>query len=584
MKKIYTLFLLSIALLGMAQGPVIEGTYLPVRGTAVKEIWNKIAGQVSVPYYGQDTVWDYSSQSTYFTDTFLIQTIDPDSTLSRYHQYFPAATHASYLRTPFNNISDSLFSYYLIDTAGLHMLGGFNIKQQVGNTYIGYDTTAIITPNELYVPNTAAYGMIKYDTSKYVTYGKISNFPIEVKGTKMKVLSGVGYGTLIMPNGSAFHNVLLTKIEIQTIDSAFFQGGGYTGYPPVYSHFIEYSFLRNNTFGSSSLMYFNVDSTNTTVNYGWYTLPVDFGAITGTVYDSMNQAHVVPHGQAYLYRENSNFSKNDILDISDLDVNGNYRFDSIPYGMYRVAIRPDLYDYPTALTTYYGDSTDWLTATEIVTTDSLSYGNDIHLRYHPDSIGQGHIQGSLILDQTIRTNEPIPGIDIVVLKKPAKTAMTEIKTDSTGSFDVINLYDGDYEIFVDIPGIHMTGTYEFTIAGSTSINCLEFTSGMDSIHPTCALLKVPDYGKSLVTSAIIAYPNPYEYSTSIKVNLIENGQLSLEVFNVLGEKIQVLDKGEKHSGTYTYNFSAKALNYPSGIYFIRLINGNNLTTLKVIEQ
>jgi len=40
MKKILTLSFLAFSLLSFGQGPVIEGTYLPVRGTSVKQVWD----------------------------------------------------------------------------------------------------------------------------------------------------------------------------------------------------------------------------------------------------------------------------------------------------------------------------------------------------------------------------------------------------------------------------------------------------------------------------------------------------------------------------------------------------------------
>ncbi len=594
MKKVVTSFLFAFSFLSsFAQGPVIEGTYLPVRGTAVKEVWDTVPGSLFVPYPGQDTIWDYSGLNANFTDTFVIKTFHPDSTLNQYHQYFPEATHASYLRTPFNNLSDSLYSYYIIDTVGLHMIGGFNIKVPAGNTYVGLDTTSIINPKELYVPNVATYGMTLTNVSNYITYGKYNGMPIQIRGAKTKILSGIGYGTLIMPNGSIFTNVLLTKIQVSTIDSVF-MSGSYTGlnFP---QNFIEYSFIANNTFGSSSLMYFNVNSANTMVSYSWYTLPVDFGYISGTVYDSLNETNVVTHGEAYLYRENSNFAKNDILDKSPLDSLGNFKFDSIPYGEYRIAIRPDLLYYPNVLTTYYGDSTDWLSAPSIITmNDSSSDGHKIHLQYHPDSVGQGQIQGNLDVDfsgmvqenanyQAHRSN-PIPGIDIIVQKKPGGSAMREVKTTSSGSFELNNLSDGNYDIFVDIPGLHMTGTYDFTIAGGTLVSCLNFTSGLDSIRPTCSMVGINEQ-KLIENNGILAvYPNPYSTSATIKVNLEEKSEITLEVYNVLGKRIQLLDKGSKQAGIYFYNFNAKSLNLSSGIYFIKLTAGNRNNVLKVIEQ
>lgn len=582
MKKIATILLLISSLISSAQGPVIEGTYLPVRGTAVKEVWDMTYNTMTVPAGGQNVVWDYSNEFLNAIDTFKIRTFHPDSIVNghSFSQYFPTATHASFLRTPLNNLSDSIYNYFIIDATGLHNLGGFNIRHATNNT-VGYDTTAIVNPSELMVPSIATFGMSKNDTSKYITYGIYSNLPIKVRGTKYKTMIGYGYGTLKMPNGSIFNDVLLARQNIQTVDSVFLAGTNNFITQQI-SNNIEYSFLRNNTFGSSYLMYLDVNSANTIVINGWYALPVDFGSISGTVYDSLNQANVVPNGEALLYRENSNFSKNDILDRSPLDANGHYQFDSIPYGDYRVAIRPDTLIYPTALTTYWGDSINGNSAPTIITTTN-STGNNIHLKYFPDSVGLGQIQGHLNLDNGMRDSNPIPGVDVIVRKNPGGIAMHEVKTGFYGEFSVSALSDGNYDLFVDIPGLPMAGTYEFTIAGGTLVTCLDFTSGTDSIHPICqATVSVNTTHRS--ADVLDVYPNPYSSSTTIKMNITEKSDVSLEVYNILGEKIQTLEKGQKQPGIYSYNFNAKSLNYSSGIYFVKLTVGDKLNVLKIIEQ
>ena len=601
MKKTFTLLFTSFSFycFSQQQGPVIEATYLPVRGTAISEIWDITYNTLTVPAGGQDMVWDYSGQFLNPTDTFKIETFHPNTT--PYFQYFPTATHASFLRTPLNNLSDSLYLYYIIDTAGLHNLGGFNIKTATNNT-VGYDTTSIINPSEFQIPDEVAYGMLKYDTSEYVTYGTFSNLPIKIKGTKYKEMKAYGYGKLKMPNGSSFNDVLLARENIKTVDSVLLPGSTSFVIAQV-KKYIQYSFLRNNTFGSSYLMYLYVDSTNTIVDNGWYSLPADFGSISGTVYDSLNENNVVTSGEAYLYRENSNFSKDDILDKTQLTTSGTYQFDSIPYGQYRVSIRPNLTLYPHALTTYWGDSLNGNSAPVINTADSVlggtytpdstSTGNNIHLQYHTDSVGIGQISGSLDLDYGlgiigspdlgIGIRDVIPGVDVIVRKKPGGTAMRQVKTDFSGNFSLSNLSDGNYDLFVDIPGLLMAGTYDFTIAGGTLVSCLDFSSGKDSIHPTCQMVGVYEqYKKS--TDLMDIYPNPYSSSTTIKMNITEKGDVLLEVYNVLGEKIHTLDKSQKQAGTYSYNFSAKSLNHSSGMYFVRLTVGNKTSVLKIIEQ
>ncbi|MES2284167.1 MAG: T9SS type A sorting domain-containing protein [Bacteroidota bacterium] len=585
MKKIATILFLSSSLLSFGQAPIIEATYLPVRGTSINEVWDVTSTNITVPDSGISKTWDYSNQFLNSSNTYNIKTFHPDTVVNGhcFSQYFPTATHASYLRSPLSNLTDSLYSYYIIDAEGLHMLGGFNIKAQTPNN-VGHDTTAIITPGELMTPALITYGMERNDTSKYVTYGKYNNIPIKIKGIKTKKMRGIGYGILKMPNGTVFNDVLLAKQTVHTVDSVFAAGSN-TFMTVLPSDYTDFSFLRNNTFGSSYLMYLNANGVSTLVNYGWYTLPVDFGSISGTVYDSINGAPTT-NGEVLLYRENSNFSKNDILDRSILDGSGNYQFDSIPYGEYRVAIRADSLTYLNAFTTYYGDTTNWLDATSIITTTN-STGNDIYLQYHPspDPNG-GEIQGHLNLDLSIRTNKPIPGIDIVVKKNPGGIAIQEVITDINGDFTLQKLpppgTGESYDLFVDIPGLHMSGTYDIIVISGTVINGLDFTVGTDSIHPNSEFVGIKEHYRN--DNLMGAYPNPYSSNTIIKINLSERCDVLLEVYNLLGEKIKTLDNSQKISGTYNYTFNAKSLNFPAGIYIVKLNAGDKTSVLKIIEQ
>lgn len=587
MKKIATILFLSSSLLSFGQAPIIEATYLPVRGTSIKEVWDIVPNTITVPDTGINKVWNYSNEFINGIDTFTIKTFHPDTIVNglAFGQYFPTATHASYLRSPLNNLTDSLYSYYIIDADGLHMLGGFNIRAQTAN-HVGYDTTAIITPSELMTPALVTYGMVRNDTSRYVTYGKYNNIPIKIRGTKTKVMAGVGYGTLTMPNGAIFNDVLLAKQTIHTVDSVFAAGSN-TFMTVLVSDYMDYSFLRNNTFGSSYLMYLNANSGNTLINYGWYTLPVDFGSISGTVYESAGSTTPTTNGEALLYRENSNFAKNDILDRSILDGSGNYQFDSIPYGEYRVAIRADSASHLNVFTTYYGDTSNWLDATPIITTAN-STGNDIYLQYHPapDPNG-GEIQGNIGLDLDIRINDPIPGVDIIVKKNPGGIAVQEVTTDANGDFKLQQLPPlvapfTNYDLFVDIPGLHMSGTYDIIVISGTVINSLDFTVGTDSIHPNSEFVGIKEHYKN--DNLLGAYPNPYSSNTVIKVNLSEKSDVLLEVYNLLGEKIKTLDNTQKLAGLHYYNFNAKSLNFPAGVYIVKLSAGSKTSVLKIIEQ
>jgi plastocyanin len=67
------------------------------------------------------------------------------------------------------------------------------------------------------------------------------------------------------------------------------------------------------------------------------------------------------------------------------------------------------------------------------------------------------------------------------------------------------------------------------------------------------------------------YPNPFNPSTNIKFTLPEGGNVSLKIYNALGQEVSSLVNGFMEAGSHNINFNASALN--SGIYFYRLDAG-----------
>jgi hypothetical protein len=438
------------------------------------------------------------------------------------------------------------------------------------------------------------YGYTHTDTSRSVTY--VNHYlgqKGKVKRRTIKTFTYTGYGTLKLPNHT-YNNVAQIREVYNTIDSIFvdlLNNGNYIFYTIKNSQGKVYDFYRNNTFGSTFLMWLNVNPANTIVEQAWFTLPADFGSITGTVYTNTLETTPVTNGDVYLYRENSNIKKNDILAIAKLDANGNYKFDSIPYGEYRFAVRPNTTGYPNSMITYLGDKTDWLQATTIITTTTTSTGHKIHLQDNSTNVGLNGISGQIGLNLNIMRAasstllvKPIPSIGIVVKKNPGTSAERVLVTDTAGKFNFGILDDGNYTLFVDIPGLHMAGTYSFSVIGGNTVNGLDYTVGTDSIHPiNSSILGITEV-KNNAGSFLNAYPNPYTSFATIVLNLPESANVSLEVYNMLGEKVQTLDNSKKQAGNYKYNFSARSLNFSSGMYFVKLTAGNKTNVLKIVEQ
>jgi photosystem II stability/assembly factor-like uncharacterized protein len=76
------------------------------------------------------------------------------------------------------------------------------------------------------------------------------------------------------------------------------------------------------------------------------------------------------------------------------------------------------------------------------------------------------------------------------------------------------------------------------------------------------------------------YPNPFNPLTTIVFGLPVKSQVSLKIFNSVGEKISELVNEVKPSGNYTVEFNAA--NLPSGVYFYQLRAGDFIQTKKML--
>ncbi|MCK9280209.1 MAG: T9SS type A sorting domain-containing protein [Melioribacteraceae bacterium] len=75
------------------------------------------------------------------------------------------------------------------------------------------------------------------------------------------------------------------------------------------------------------------------------------------------------------------------------------------------------------------------------------------------------------------------------------------------------------------------------------------------------------------------YPNPFNPTTKISFTLPERSNVSLKVYNVLGQMVSELVNSDFEAGNYTVDFNASQLS--SGMYIYTLSAGNNLITKKM---
>lgn len=76
------------------------------------------------------------------------------------------------------------------------------------------------------------------------------------------------------------------------------------------------------------------------------------------------------------------------------------------------------------------------------------------------------------------------------------------------------------------------------------------------------------------------YPNPFNPQTRIKYSVPRSDLVQIKLYDMMGGEIKTLINEHRQAGTYEVELEANDL--PSGVYFYRMISGNNSETKKMI--
>jgi hypothetical protein len=91
---------------------------------------------------------------------------------------------------------------------------------------------------------------------------------------------------------------------------------------------------------------------------------------------------------------------------------------------------------------------------------------------------------------------------------------------------------------------------------------------LQAMIPELTTVSTADQIAPVSTLHLTSYPNPFNPSTTISFSLPAPGKISLELYNLKGQKVQELSTGEYKAGKHQISFSADEL--PSGVYILSL--------------
>ena len=106
---------------------------------------------------------------------------------------------------------------------------------------------------------------------------------------------------------------------------------------------------------------------------------------------------------------------------------------------------------------------------------------------------------------------------------------------------------------------------------------------MGTFGVECTATDLPDDVQSLLPEQFQLfqnYPNPFNPVTQIEFALPSRSYVRLELFNLLGQRVGIIEKGLLAAGYHTASWDAGEM--VSGVYFYRLTAGSFIETKKMV--
>jgi PKD repeat protein len=160
--------------------------------------------------------------------------------------------------------------------------------------------------------------------------------------------------------------------------------------------------------------------------------------------------------------------------------------------------------------------------------------------------------------------------------------VTFVSSSTTGSSPsyVWNFGDGGFVLSANATHPYSaSGTYTvcLSIFDNNDNSCSSMTCQV--INVTVPSMEIKQYEET--ANLFASYPNPFSNSTSISYSIDKSSMVQLIVYDLLGNKVEMLENEMKQNGIYTKTWQAD--NVVKGIYLLQLkINGQHAVSQKLI--
>ncbi len=294
-------------------------------------------------------------------------------------------------------------------------------------------------------------------------------------------------------------------------------------------------------------------------------------AISGTLYDE--EGNVVGQGQVTAFTNATNVG----VISAQVDSNGHYDFGPVfPEGSTVYLEAWGGYNY---LINIYDNAESWEDATPI------SIGKDdvtidfVMIEKAPARHYLAEIKGLVGIgqDKTESETSPLEGAVVYVKRQGDSEWLNSGNIDAQGNFELGVESDGVYEVKITAKGYKDYYNDNVVVEDRSADLNVSLTPTAIGSGNTGVVIESPQLFN--------AYPNPFNPSTTIRVNMTKSEVASLVIYNVIGQKVKTLHTGLLAKGMNEFRWNATddaGRQVASGLYFYQLKTGNSIQTKAVM--
>lgn len=221
---------------------------------------------------------------------------------------------------------------------------------------------------------------------------------------------------------------------------------------------------------------------------------------------------------------------------------------------------------------YFNDmqkhETNWQNANSISVFGS-EIGKNIYLdrdSSYGGGIARGHVRRNII--QSDSTKNAL----IYAVSTSNNKAYAYGYSKASGDFDLRDLPRGNYKLVTDKIGYESSTSNDFFLGLTqdtvANIDLLLLPTTVENNNQIVSVFNLSQN-----------YPNPFNPSTTIEFSIVKNENVTLTIYDQLGQKVAQLLSGDYSPGIYQVSFDASQLS--SGIYIYQLKSTSNMIAKKM---